>query len=173
MTTPEQPDNGTRQIVLLQKLASAPNRIAQVADSLPDEMVDWLPGSERWSAHMVVAHLFNNEPLFQARLERILSEENSFLRRYGPEEAIPDSDQSLDALVDGLRVRRQATLNLLYRLQPEDWQRAARHETHGPTTMHKQVLTLVNHDTAHLGQLHDLQQLWENRAADVQDSIPE
>jgi uncharacterized damage-inducible protein DinB len=169
MTEPERP---TQQIVLLQKLASTPNRIAQVAGTLPGEMVDWLPGPERWSARMVVSHLFNCEPLFQARLERILSEENAFLPRFGPEEARPDSGESLDALVDGFRGRRQATLSLLYRLQPDDWHRAARHETQGPTSLHKQVVTFVNHDTAHLGQLHDLRQLIEAQAAHIQDSIP-
>ena len=171
MTASDQPASETKHIVLLQKLASTPERIAQVAERLPGDMVDWLPGPERWSARMVVSHLFNAERLFQARLERILSECNPLLPRFGPEEAIPNSDQSLDDLVDRFRSRRQVTLTLLYRLRPEDWHRAARHETQGPTSMLKQVLTLVNHDTGHLGQLHDLRQLWEAQVANTQDTM--
>lgn len=172
MTASDHPTGETKHIVLLQELASTPNRIAQLADGLPDNMVDWVPGPDRWSVRMVVAHLFNAERLFQARLERILAECNPLLPRFGPEEAIPGSDQSLDDLVAGFRARRQATLKLLYSLRPEDWHRAARHETQGPTSMLKQVLTLANHDTDHLGQLHDLRQLWEAQVANDQDTMP-
>ena len=121
---------------------------------------------------MIVAHLFNAERLFQARLERILAESNPFLPRFGPEEALPGSDRSLDNLVAGLRARRQATLQLLYSLRPEDWHQVARHETQGPTSMLKQVLALANHDIDHLGQLHDLRQFWEAQEARNQDTIP-
>lgn len=169
MTASDQPASETKHIVLLQELASTPDRIVQETDPL---MIDWRPGPERWSARMIVAHLFNAEALFQTRLERILTEENSFLPRFGPEEATPGSDQSIGYLVDGFRARRQATLALLYRLRPEDWHRAARHETQGPTSMLKQVLTLVNHDTGHLGQLHDLRQLWEAQGANLEDAMP-
>lgn len=169
MTASDQPASETKHIVLLQELASAPDRIVQATGPL---VADWRPGPKQWSACMVVAHLFNAEALFQTRLERILSEENSFLPYFSPEEATPDSEQSIGDLVDGFRARRQATLALLYRLRPEDWHRAARHETQGPTSMLKQVMTLVNHDTAHLGQLHDLRQLWEAQGANREDAMP-
>ncbi len=109
---------------------------------------------------MTVAHLVHAEPLFRQRFVRMMKEENPLLPRFGPDSALPHTDLRFVDLVRVFESERQVTLSLLTELEPKDWSRPAVHETLGPTTILKQVQNVIDHDTAHLGQMYDLCQQW-------------
>lgn len=150
----------TAHIVLLQALGSTPERVAQFAEGMPEEALQWEPSGGDWSIHMTLAHLYNSERLLLARMECILAESNPFLRRFGPEEALPESDLPFEELLAAFKAGRKGLLDFLYTLRQEDWGREAQHESRGLTTLQKQVQTIVNHDTSHLGQIHDVREQW-------------
>jgi uncharacterized damage-inducible protein DinB len=154
----------TRYIVLLQSLHSAPARAAELVESLPSEAHAWRSKAEDWNATQLVAHLLAAEPLFRARLARIVAEENPWLPYFGPDVARPEAQGPLSELLPRFRAERDRLLQFLSGLAPEQWERPAVHETLGPTTLARQVQNVVNHDTEHLGQLAELRRTWEHQA---------
>jgi uncharacterized damage-inducible protein DinB len=155
-TSPSPPD--TRRILLLQELAQTPLKVKKVVANQPQETLYARPEAGVWSAHMVIAHLAHLEPHYLARLKRILEEQDPLLESLGPAQASPESQASLEKVLQAFHSGRDAILALLYSLQPEQWQRPARHPTSGATDLRHQVETLILHDHQHLGQLIDLQQ---------------
>lgn len=112
---------------------------------------------------MVLTHLLHCEPVFQARLQRILDEDNPLLRGFGPEQATPISEQSSIALLGDFAAARKQTLAQIYAYSPEDWERPAVHNVQGKTTLKGQIQTIVKHDIEHLGQIYDLRELWQSQ----------
>lgn len=149
--------------VLLQELAATSQRIEQAVDGLPAEALTWQPDPDRWSVHMTLAHLTHAEPLFRRRLLCIVEDEHPLLPAFGPDEAHPRSERSFADLVVVFHSERQQTLALLYGLPESAWARPARHEKLGETTLRGQVQVMIDHDTAHLGQLHDVSQQWRDQ----------
>lgn len=113
---------------------------------------------------MVVAHLVHLEPLFLDRLRRILQEEHPTLPKLGPEHAPPVSSLTTPDLLAGFQRERAQTLDFLRRLDGGGWIRTASHETLGETDLKRQAQILIQHDTAHLGQLHDITSMWEQES---------
>lgn len=151
----------THYIVLLQALANAPTRVAEVMEALPAEAYAWRPAPECWSLSQTIAHLAASDPPFQNRLRRMTQAENPWLAYFGPEVARPDVDAPAPELLARFRDSRAELLNFLAGLAPEDWERPGVHETMGATTLAQQAQNIVNHDAEHLGQLYELRQTWE------------
>lgn len=108
---------------------------------------------------MVIAHLVRLEALYLDRLRRILQEQHPTLQKFGPEHAPPFSRLTARDLLAGFKRQRVQTLVFLRSLGLCGWHRTAEHETLGETDLQRQVQVFIQHDTAHLGQLHDLQSL--------------
>jgi FMN phosphatase YigB (HAD superfamily) len=113
------------------------------------------PDIAEWSILQILCHLRDSEDMHQRpRLQRILQEANPFIvapRPPGPN--IPEcSDDGYAIAADFVRAR-QATMQFLNTLQPEDWQRPARHSIFGLTTLLEMALFTAQHDRLHLNQL--------------------
>jgi uncharacterized damage-inducible protein DinB len=162
-STPRLPARRAWRSALLQTLTAAPQRIVHAVDGLAAEALTGQVDPESWSAHMTLSHLAHAEPLFRWRLACILEEADPLLPAFGPDEALPRSDRSFDELVAVFYRERQQTLALLYGLPESAWARPARHEKQGETTLRGQVQVIIDHDTAHLGQLHDVCQQWHDQ----------
>jgi uncharacterized damage-inducible protein DinB len=160
----EPPPRRHTRIHLLQELARTPGQIARVLGLIPSASHPLQSAPTAWSAHMVVAHLVHLEPLFLDRLRSILREDRPRLQALGPEQAPPVSHlTALDLLAEFHR-RRAKTLDFLRSLDATSWHRTAVHETQGETDLLRQTQILVQHDTAHLGQLYDLRSMWQRGA---------
>jgi uncharacterized damage-inducible protein DinB len=156
---------------MLQTLRNVPDRIAEVVEALSGAGDDWQPQPEDWTCRQLVAHLSAADPLFEKRLARIVAEDNPWLLYFGPDTANappvaarPEADAPLPELLSRFRTQRDRLLKFLSALPPEAWERPAVHETMGPTTFAQQVQNIINHDTDHLGQLHDLRRAWKSQA---------
>lgn len=131
---------------------------------MPPHTLHWQPAPDAWSVHMVLAHLLNCEPHFQRRLAQIVSEQNPHLPAFSPLHAPPKSDLTFPHLLTTFEFTRQQTLAQIYTYTAADWQRPAVHEHTGHTTLTEQLVVIVNHDVAHIGQLYDLRELWLSRS---------
>ncbi len=151
----------TQHIVLLQALLSAPDRLELILLGWPESACAWRPAPEAWNALETMAHLAAADPLFQARLTRILREENPWLPWFGPDVARPEADRPARDLMQRVRAARDQLAAFLSTLTPHDWQRRAVHQTMGATTLAQQVQNVINHDGEHLDQLRDLRRRWE------------
>jgi FMN phosphatase YigB (HAD superfamily) len=113
------------------------------------------PDPNEWSILQILCHLVESEERDQRpRLERILREDNPFI--VAPHPSGPNLPVCDD---DGMRVAqkfvhaRKQTLDFIATLQPEDWQRPARHSVFGLTTLVEMAHFTAQHDRLHLNQL--------------------
>lgn len=124
---------------------------------MPVHFWDQHPFENEWSPLEIVCHLRDHESMVQrARLLRILNEDNPFIAQ-SPQPAPPGNMDGCSG--DGLAVahcyleERLETIKFIERLEPEDWQRPARHSVFGPTTMLEMAYFTAQHDRLHLRQL--------------------
>lgn len=115
------------------------------------------PDPKEWSIMEVVCHLLWSEDAVQRpRLERILAEENPFLVAPapppGPGEQPPCDSDGYHA-AERFMERRQHTIRWLTQLEPEDWQRPARHSIFGLTTLLEMAHFTAQHDRLHINQI--------------------
>lgn len=153
--------SGTRRIILLQELAQAPRRVKRVIKGLPPPALNYQPDANAWTPHMVLSHLANLEPLYEARIQLLLEENDPDLVSLGPEQATPHSEESVEALMKRFETERRSILKLLYGLSADEWHRQGRHEKWGRVDLRRVVVELIQHDHGHIGQLVDLRHAWE------------
>ena len=148
----------TQRLVLLNALASTPSDVARLTRGLDEAAAVWLPDGG-WSCRDVVAHLTHIEPLYLARLQRVLAEQSPTINAL-----LPDPAAHLDLPIAQLTERfehvRGVTLAWLHEISPGDWQRPALHATKGRTTLRNLVDDLVAHDIEHTSQLVTIQGQW-------------
>lgn len=149
----------TQRAVLLEALASTPTDIARLVRALDETAAVWR-GSGGWSCRDVVAHLLTIEPLYLARLQRIVVEDAPTIAALYPNESTHEHMKPVASLCDTFREVRKATLDWLREITPADWQRPATHETKGRTTLRFLVQDLVAHDIEHTAQLAAILSEW-------------
>jgi len=150
------PTNFTSAEALLAILRSTPAALATLFRLHPANL-DQRPLPGEWSPGEVLCHLRDvDAEVNLPRLQKVMREINPFLpgedtdpwadlRRYC------DQDPS-QALEDFIRAR-QAILELLSNIHPEDWERRARHAIFGPTHLRELVNIVAGHDILHLQQV--------------------
>ncbi|MBI3763505.1 MAG: DinB family protein [Chloroflexi bacterium] len=157
----------TQRAVLLQALASTPRDINGLIRALPANGYDWRP-DDGWSVGQVLDHLLAVEAVYRARLERIRREDNPRLPHFDSEEMPPTpTPPPLDVLLKDFAEKRRGTLDFLTDLGPGEWQRPASRNSRGATTLRWQVVEMMNHDLAHLGQLVDIRVQWDRVKRDA------
>lgn len=146
----------TKYITLLQALASAPGNVAQQLKDVDEVLARQSPVTADWSIADTLSHLIDVEDRYRARLRRMVQEERPVLPAIWPDEQFDYPQCNLEELIDRFQTTRLETLAFLKACSPQDWQRAAIHETFGETDFQFLVQNLVNHDTVHLNQLAEV-----------------
>lgn len=125
--------------------------------NIPPRYWEQHPIPNEWSILQIICHLLESEHAVQLpRLQRILAEDNPFLRSPQPPPG-PTEAQACDQ--SGLRAarrwaeKRHETILWLRQLSAEDWRRPARHSIFGLTTLLEMAHFTAQHDRLHLNQL--------------------
>ncbi len=131
----------------------------EVEDALAgatDEELDREPaGGDGWTARKVVHHLADSEATAYVRLRRLIAEDDpqiqgydeaEFARRLHYERRIASSLAVLGAV-------RQASLDLLESLTPEEWERAGTHSESGAYSVDRWLEIYVRHPHEHAEQI--------------------
>jgi len=142
----------TKRAILLEALASTPADVARLARGLDKPAAAWRPAGG-WSCHDVLAHLVAIEPLYLARFQRIVTENEPTVAALLPDESLHDHTLPLAMLIQRFADARGVTCAWLHEISPADWQRSAIYETTGRTTLRFLVQDLVAHDIEHTSQL--------------------
>ena len=119
---------------------------------------------DEWSIADVVAHLGYIEPLYLARLRRIMAEDNPTVPYLHPNREAHDITRPLNTLLQEFILRRAETVLFLRELEQSDWARRVTHETWGSGRLRDHVQQLVEHDSDHLQQIITLREQLENSA---------
>jgi hypothetical protein len=134
-----------------------------VADSLaeitPEELDRRPPGSD-WSAREVAHHLADSETTAYVRLRRLIAEDNPVIPDYD-EEAFARRlhyDRPIEPSLEVLRSVREASLQLLESLTPEEWQRSGTHSDSGPYSVDDWLRIYAGHSHDHADQIRRARQ---------------
>ena len=140
------------------RLAATPRTLAHLVVEANDAMLDREePGS--WSARTLLAHFRDEEYLcMRPAMARMLAEREPELLFLSGEDWEPGRNRSRDrkdVILGDFALQRQASLNVLNGLRPEDWERRGR--TAGREfTLQQLVATWAKHDAEHIAELERL-----------------
>ena len=123
--------------------------------------VSWLenPQPGEWSITEIMCHLRDvDAEVNLPRIKKVLSEENPFLPGIDSDqwahERLYYCQNGQEALSDFFAFRMQL-LEVMKKLEPEEWMRTARHAIFGPTTLNELASIIVGHDRLHLKQAYE------------------
>lgn len=144
---------------VMAQLARGPDLLQALVADVPPADLKRRPRPDRWSAHEHACHLALVEPLWRARLERILTEEP-------PVEIVsyePDADEPPDRLLrmdlaaalDAHARGRAALLSRLHALRPADWDRAAVNTAHARYSLFLMCRHAALHDMLHVYRIEE------------------
>jgi uncharacterized damage-inducible protein DinB len=143
----------SRRELLMNSLQATVHDLIRNLRTIDEAAARAAPTPEEWSIADVVAHLGYIEPLYLARLRRIVDQDNPFEPFLGPDRSAHDLSRSLNELLQQFILRRAETVVFLQGLQQSDWARHVTHETRGLGRLRDHVQMLVEHDSDHLQQI--------------------
>jgi len=129
-----------------------------VSDSLtgttPEELDRRPPGSD-WSARQITHHLADSETTAYVRLRRLIAEDNPTIPEYdeGAFARRLHYDRPIEPSLAVLRAVREASLQLLESLTPQEWERSGTHSEAGPYSVDDWLLTYSKHSHEHADQI--------------------
>lgn len=129
-------------------LSNAPALITPLVREVPAENLKRRPSPGKWSAHEHACHLAEVQPMFLARLERMLDETRPLIKAYNPDEAMEEGallKVDLDEALDRFCRDREQMVEALKDLTEDEWLREAEHEEYD----HYSVLIMFRHAALH------------------------
>jgi hypothetical protein len=144
--------------LLIDALDGTPRDLQRLLKPVDDAASLARPSLDMWCTKDVVAHLACIEPLYLARLKRIVEQDNPFEPYLHPDASAHDLTKPLHELIAGFTAKRAETIAFLAGLTHQQWLRTCVHETYGLTKLRKQVEILIGHDNNHLAQIVEIRE---------------
>lgn len=125
-----------------------------LAGITPDELDRRPPGSD-WTAREIAHHLADSEATAYVRLRRLIAEDNPVIPGYDEEEFARrlHYQRPIEPSLDVLRAVREASLQLLESLTPEEWERSGTHSDSGPYSVDDWLRIYAGHSHDHADQI--------------------
>ncbi|MFZ9858280.1 MAG: DinB family protein [Roseiflexaceae bacterium] len=139
------------------KLRAFPSHLQTVMASLSEAQLRFKPANE-WSVIENIGHLIDIDELYVGRVDRILAEERPEFPRFEPDPIVATKGyQQMNGhdVLQQFIATRQATIDGLSTIEPDELNRAGMHAVYGEMTLLRLVEQLANHDQKHLVQIHD------------------
>ncbi|MEK7252244.1 MAG: DinB family protein [Actinomycetota bacterium] len=143
------------RIALLEKYRAGYAAVTDALTGVSDSALDAEPGSGEWSARMVVHHLADSETHAYIRLRRLIAEDDPAIIGYDEAEYARrlHYDRPIAASLALLGAVRAASLQLLERLTPDEWDRAGTHSESGRYTVDDWLRIYAGHPHDHAEQI--------------------
>ena len=137
----------------------APAIVIPLVGEVPPDILKRRPSPGKWSAHEHACHLAAVHPLFNSRLDLMLSESNPRLNPYFPDKE--DEDDALLKVDLGEALNRfvRDRQNLVVRLRGlsnEEWERTANHGEYSHYSVFIMFRHLAMHDMLHAYRIEEL-----------------
>jgi hypothetical protein len=131
---------------------------ADVEDALAgatDEDLDRPAPDGGWTARQVIHHLADSEATAYVRLRRLIAEDEPMIAGYDePEYARRlHYGRPIASSLAVLKAVRDASLELLETLTPEEWKRQGTHSESGPYSVERWLEIYAAHSHDHAGQI--------------------
>jgi hypothetical protein len=131
---------------------------AAVEDALvdiTDEELDRRPATDEWTARETVHHLADSETTAYVRLRRLIAEDDPTIVGYDEAEFARrlHYDRAIGPSLAVLRAVREASLQLLASLTPQEWDRAGTHTESGRYSVDDWLGIYASHCHDHAEQI--------------------
>lgn len=143
---------------VIAQLARGPATLRAVVADVPPADLTRRPRPEKWSAHEHACHLALVEPLWAARLARMLAEDVPTIVSYEPDTDEPPDrllTMELDAALDAYEQGRRVLLQRLEGLAATDWVRGAVNTAHARYSVFLMCRHAALHDMLHAYRIEE------------------
>jgi FMN phosphatase YigB (HAD superfamily) len=142
---------------MLALLRSVPAALSSLTSAASLEAWRERPKPGEWCLTEIACHLRDAElEINLTRIRKVLAEENPFLAAVASDGWVQErayASQDGPAALAGFVEARKQSLALLERAA-DPWSRPARHAVFGPTTLRELLSIVIEHDRAHVQQMH-------------------
>lgn len=130
--------------------------VADALTGLAEADLDHSPAPGEWTPRMVAHHLADSEATAFIRLRRLIAEDDPVIVGYDEAEFARrlHYDRPIAASLEVLRTVRQASLELLESLGPDEWERAGTHTESGRYSVDDWLRIYAGHPHDHAAQIH-------------------
>jgi hypothetical protein len=129
-------------------LASTPTRWLNMTEVLPVELLGHPPATGEWSATECLIHLLDTEHIFPARVQALMA--GQAIPAFDPDtQGTKDTTSSPGKLAAEFAGLRQASLAVLERVAPQDFNCTAEHSELGMVTLSQLLHEWAAHDLNH------------------------
>ena len=142
---------------IIAHIAGAPALLSELLASVPPADLKRRPQPAKWSAHEHFCHLALMEPVWPARLTRILTEDRPTIVSYEPA-GEPDNrllEMDLQATLVSFAQTRQEFVARLQQLPAEAWLRPAVHTAHARYSLYLMCRHMALHDGFHAYRIEE------------------
>jgi hypothetical protein len=155
---------------LLKALREAAHELESQLWELDEKDLRWRPSEDGWSLKEIAAHLRDCEEHFLETIELIATRREPRLRALDADALVLERDYREVDLYDVLETfgyLRHRSVNVLWGLGPDDWERSGAHPYRGPVTISMLAREQSEHDLEHLWQARRLREGLASRATPV------
>lgn len=142
---------------ILATFRSSPAVLAQLFAGVPAPKPSQRPQPTEWSIGEILCHLRDvDAEVTRPRIAAILATPEAFIEAVDPDqwaESRAYQEQDPHTAFIAWQSERQALVQSLAALTPEDWSRTARHTIFGPTSLLELMHITARHDRLHLRQV--------------------
>ena len=143
---------------VIEQLTRGPDVLRALLADVPPADLKRRPAPNRWSAHEHACHLSLMEPLWAARVDRILSEDNPTILSYEPDADEPQDrllNMDLAAALDAYDTARHQLIARLRKLTSDQWQRSAVNTAHARYSLFLMCRHAALHDALHTYRIEE------------------
>jgi len=147
---------------VLKTLQENYNELSKQLEGITDEKAGLRPAENEWSIKETLGHLLVCEEYAHARLVRMAYETNPYLSAFNDHQLLEIrgyNSTKAEEILNTFLAFGHENLELLKKLDAEQWQRTGRHEERGTITIHYIAeKMLAEHHIEHLGQIQNLKE---------------
>lgn len=137
-------------------LEKTPGLLELLLRDVPQELLNWKPGPERWSIAEVLGHMAVIEQLYEQRARRIMLDESPALARFEPPDEAEMRKKTAQQHLERFVGLRRAFAFYLHGIPMYAAGRTGRHPELGTITLSQMLHELANHDLGHIRQIAEL-----------------
>jgi hypothetical protein len=144
----------------LEAAEKSPKQIAAAVSGLPEKILNFKPGPDKWCVHEILGHLADMELLYAYRIRQMLADTKPVIAPIDQDawaKNLGYMESPVPELVALYGLNRHATLQLLRRMKPGDLEKSAFHpELKREFTVAEMIERISVHGANHLAQIERL-----------------